>query len=267
MMPAVEIVRRRWTLVAVVRIGSMLIAGIAIFPIVAWFAEGIMDGDLLDLYYYLPQIIFAMMFIALGTIGFFLAGPIVRIATPVRSQIRCPKCQYELLAPREPLCPECGLEVTSLWEPVAPSAALSDAAWRARVTTNVSSVLRLIGFVVGFYTVLHFLWAMAWSSFFFQDEPWRAIFAFIWPVIIAAGSVALIFSAGWLARRIVPSRSQSEMCLVCGYPIGEGKASTCPECGTALQAPPPKPPTPPSQGPAGGDHVPGEPYDEHPDKH
>lgn len=262
MMPAIEIVRRRWMLVAIVRLASVCIGCLALIPIISWLSEGISDDDLLDMHYYLPRIIRGAVLVAIGAIGFLLAEPLVRLATPVRSDIRCPKCRYELLSPSESQCPECGLDVSSLWGRM-PLVALSEVAWRARMTSIITAVLRVVGVVMCLFSSLDLPWAIAWlTQNFFLEALARLLVTMARPLVFGLGGVALIVFARRLAIRIVPRPATA--CPSCGYLLGELPPENCQECGWALGGP--KAVASPSQRRGGGDHACGEPSDEHPDR-
>lgn len=199
MMPALDIVRRRWTLIAVVRLVALGFACIGLFPVFAWLIQGIMDDDLLEMRYYLGNLIMSAVMLVMALVGFLLSGPIVRLATPVRSEVRCPKCSYELLAPSERLCPECGMDVSSLW---SSGGGMSEIAWRARVTENVTIVLRLVGLVMGIYSGLNLLWNAARGV----SEPYGMLVRLTWPLLLVLSSAGLLFFGGAIARRLVPAK-------------------------------------------------------------
>jgi hypothetical protein len=192
-----------------VRLVSIGVGLLGMAPVLMWLEEGYVDGDLWEMTYYGPQIVFALVLVLIGAIGFFGAGLLVRWSTPVRSEVRCPKCRYELLSATETQCPECGMDVSSLWG--TGGSAVSDRAWRARAVSNVTVGLRLIGFVGGVYCLLHFMWSLVWITYMYDDDWKHGLLVIMWPILMCAASVALIFFGSYLAGRVVPTQKAAPL--------------------------------------------------------
>lgn len=99
----------RYMLQAFMRVMGLILALLSVVPILSWFAEGLSDGDLLELGYYYPRIVAAGVLLGGGLLLLFANGLLARWLTPVPKQTRCPRCNYLLRGLVAPTCPECGL--------------------------------------------------------------------------------------------------------------------------------------------------------------
>lgn len=109
MLPTVEqIVCYRYIAVAVLRVVGAFLLLMSVVPIGSWLAEGLVDGDLFWLGYYLARILTGCAFGFLGFLFLLLAGPIVKLLLPFPAP-RCPRCSYSLRNYSRTYCPECGL--------------------------------------------------------------------------------------------------------------------------------------------------------------
>ncbi len=108
---AAEIIRKRESaafVIAILGIGSYFIG---LIPLMIWLIEGIRDGDLLNLSYYLGQIVFAFVFFTNAAVFTIWRRRIAAWLIRPRP-LECPACSYLLERLTTPRCPECGLVLT-----------------------------------------------------------------------------------------------------------------------------------------------------------
>ncbi len=79
------------------------------WPFLAWFSEGVLDGDLFYIGYYWFRISMGCVLFTSGVFLLVAAAPLARVLLPVPRWC-CPRCQYPV-ASASAACPECGLRL------------------------------------------------------------------------------------------------------------------------------------------------------------
>lgn len=108
-----EVFRHRVIVVLVLRIGGLLCLALSLSPVISWLFEGIRDGDLFMLSYYLYRLTTAVVLLALGCACLLLSPRVAAWLVPVDTKPLCPGCGFDLAGLSDPRCPECGLVITS----------------------------------------------------------------------------------------------------------------------------------------------------------
>lgn len=148
-----EVVRRRWTVVAVVRLLAALMCLWGVVPLALWLVEGISDGDLWEVSYYGGQIALSAMLLLPGLVGVLASGLIARLVVPARTRVDCPRCRYALEGLTEARCPECGLPLPRefMGEERAPAAPEPRAVRLIKLRDTLTPIVRLLGMLLAFF--------------------------------------------------------------------------------------------------------------------
>ncbi|MAO24232.1 MAG: hypothetical protein CMJ35_03085 [Phycisphaerae bacterium] len=209
---ASEIARRKWTVRTCVRAFALLTAVMSSRPIISWLAEGISDGDTLDLGYYADRIAVAVLLMITAIITWFMQGLIARMLVPVPNATRCPKCNHRIEGMNEPICTECGLQLTpEFLDPTgiggAPDSRCTDTRSIPSIVANRRSIVANIFRLVGILMLIWGMIAIVGASIMISINEDYFLYAFsslAQSILILIFAALLTFWPTRLARFCVP---------------------------------------------------------------
>jgi len=202
---AAEVTRRRVSAALAIRVLTVPFLYISLFPIAAWIGEGVDDGDLFEIGYYLGQIVVGVVGICICLTVMALAGVFSRLLIKPTRYNKCPGCHYRLEGLIEPRCSECGLELSRefMGEPREPGKLEPMQVYRARMVSVFAPIVRLcaglIMFVSAFIGGLIFLVMMFNGRW--QEEPLAVATTF---AVGALFSMGVFLSGDSIASFMVP---------------------------------------------------------------
>lgn len=214
---AAEVIRMRWTVGVVVRVAGLLSVFATVFPLGSWFSEGLRDGDIFDIFYYMPQIFTTIVLGVFGIAVFLCAGLVSKLLVPLRRRTLCPKCGHDVTEPVEPRCTECGLVLS----PEFMSGEAPDwhndlrFAWREAV---VIAVLRAISLPVALLGVLHAASTAYYMSYWGSESIPMIFWGFV-----ALGVVS--YFAGIILLLLHRSLPVAVTCLIASVVLGVAVAA------------------------------------------
>ncbi|MEO1277326.1 MAG: hypothetical protein AAFV77_00010 [Planctomycetota bacterium] len=97
-----------------------------------------------------------------------------------------------------------------------------------------SLAIRIVGIVLAVLGVTSIIGLSGWAlqpGGFGMLRFGQFALLFVGPVLYAASGVGLVLFAGWLTRKLVPTRMPTARCPSCGYTITTLDAGRCTECG------------------------------------
>lgn len=104
-----DIMVQRLFLQGLIRLLAVVSVLAAIYQALAWFTEGVRDGDLFDIFYYFYRIARGFFFVAIAVLLWVFAGLLSKLLIPFPKQLQCPRCSFLLRGLPTTRCPECGL--------------------------------------------------------------------------------------------------------------------------------------------------------------
>ncbi|MEE9128959.1 MAG: hypothetical protein V3T84_03005 [Phycisphaerales bacterium] len=102
--------KRRSTVVSILRGAGLFFALWILVPLVSWLGEGFSDGDVLDLFYYAGRIATIVILSSISSACVLFARPLSKWIVPI-AEPRCPRCDHMLRHLATPRCSECGLRL------------------------------------------------------------------------------------------------------------------------------------------------------------
>ncbi len=102
--------KRRSTVVSILRGTSLFFALWIPVPLVSWLSEGIRDGDFFNLFYYAGSITRITILVLMSGACVLFARPLSKWIVPI-AEPRCPRCDHTLRHLVSPRCSECGLRL------------------------------------------------------------------------------------------------------------------------------------------------------------
>ncbi|MCH8315251.1 MAG: hypothetical protein IIA64_04695 [Planctomycetes bacterium] len=102
--------KRRSTVVSILRGTSLFFALWIPVPLVSWLGEGIRDGDFFNLFYYAGSITRITILVLISGACVLFARPLSKWIVPI-AEPRCPRCDHTLRHLVSPRCSECGLKL------------------------------------------------------------------------------------------------------------------------------------------------------------
>jgi hypothetical protein len=197
-----EVARRRALVVVLLRVVALCTFLTAPIPLVSWLTEGIIDGDLLNLYYYSDRI-FLFALLATAPMGAYLLAPrLSRRLVPMPREPECSACGFSLVGLVEPVCPECAQRFAT--GPDRPMPPVSYATW----LQGTCAVLRLTAVALVAFGVQDLL-GWAW---WLIDDPSAFMYVFLGFREAAMAAVGILSSLGpgilvWLFAPAIARRA------------------------------------------------------------
>ena len=105
-----DIMKRRSTVVSILRGTSLFFVLWLTVPLVSWLGEGLSDGNVLDLIYYAGRITTIVILSLISGACVLFARPLSKWIVPL-AEPRCPRCDHTLRHLVSPRCSECGLKL------------------------------------------------------------------------------------------------------------------------------------------------------------
>ncbi|MFT5423422.1 MAG: hypothetical protein ACI89L_001199 [Phycisphaerales bacterium] len=210
---ASEIIRRRLTVRTCIRVFAAAFACFGLLPIISWVQEGLRDGDLWDMSYYLDRIVFSVFFPFVSVMALLFQRLLVRFFVPIRRHVMCPACGYRIEGLVEPRCSECGLVLTAEFlDPTAlPELVRHGDSLVAARRETVAVVFRTVGVFAAMFigiiwllmAVVVGLWVSGSEESVFDSEE-QVLTFFIRGSATSVFGAMLLFRSRWLARLVVP---------------------------------------------------------------
>ncbi len=214
-----EIVRRRLTVLAVLRVAALLFTFVCqtvFFSLVAGGSMMAMTQDpAVEWSEYLVAVASFLGLAALNAgivaLWWWVTPWLARCVVPVPRRNACPVCAYDLVAATGPLCPECGSALSAEFFGGTPPAGLRSGGLMSVASARavVSSLLRVAVLVfalatigVALQTVVAFYWWSVLQEFF---DGWDVVAWVLACVVCGAFTVGFARSTDRLAAWVVPA--------------------------------------------------------------